>query len=129
MEEKKKVLGCQASWKCMTCKYAPTGVCDYAAITRHCRIKICPPGDECTVYSPAPGQKAPERPLNYGAKRKPTAQDYRWRQMRELYDQGLNDKEIAAEMGCGRTTVQRWRHSESLAPIKQKPHKRGHRCT
>lgn len=124
------VLGCDQSEKCLSCRYIQSGYCDYASITGHCRIKICPPGDKCTVYEPAPGQKAPESlPLD-GAKKTPTAQDYRWRQMRELYEQGLNDKEIASEMGCSRTTVRQWRHSESLAPVKQKPHAQGeYRCT
>lgn len=34
--------------------------------------------------------------------------------MRELYDKGLNDRQIAEAVGCGITSVQRWRGAEGL---------------
>lgn len=34
--------------------------------------------------------------------------------MRELYEKGMNDKQIADAIGCGPSTVQRWRIKEGL---------------
>lgn len=46
--------------------------------------------------------------------------------MRGLYDQGKNDREIAEAVGCGITSVQRWRHAAGLAA--QRWRKNGRDC-
>ena len=61
----------------------------------------CPPRRPEYHYIPVTARKAPVR-INPAL-------------MRPLYDKGLTDGEIAAEIGCTRTTVGKWRRKEGLA--------------
>jgi hypothetical protein len=42
---------------------------------------------------------------------------YDRKRMRELYDAGCNDREIARQMGCATTTPKEWRRSQNLPPV------------
>ena len=48
--------------------------------------------------------------------RKGTDPRFDWKQARELYRRGYNDREIAEALGCGVSTVWRWRFKYELFP-------------
>ena len=47
--------------------------------------------------------------------RKPGRSKYDWVRGRELYEQGMNDHEIAAALGCDSRAVWHWRSREGLS--------------
>lgn len=91
--------------KCATCVYRTRpGLlykCDYASMTGHTRLAV--PPEKCRHYTPE--GKAPERKTR-------TRPD--WDAAMILWERGMNDAEIAAQMGCSRYTVQGWRYRNKL---------------
>ncbi len=83
---------------CKGCIYQACGrYCDYIGIVGHRRP--CPPGSRCTVKTTRDRRKK----IDYAA-------------IRHLYKQKKTDKEIAATVGCGVSTVARWRQLNTLKP-------------
>lgn len=83
---------------CRGCRYQAGGrYCDYIGIVGHRRP--CPPGPGCTVKDTDDRR----RKVDYVA-------------VGKLYKQKKTDKEIAAAVGCGVSTVARWRQLNALKP-------------
>jgi len=82
--------------------------CNYLGVTGHRRP--CPPGDGCTVR--AGGGQDPKRIWKENAPMKGRTWDTK--KARTLYDEGLLDGEIAAELGIKATTVSFWRRTQGL---------------
>ncbi len=85
---------------CRGCIYHAAGkYCDYIGIMGHKRP--CPPGKLCTVKEMVGGSRPRRSPVNY-------------EKVRELYDQGMTDREIAEGAHCGQSTVSKWRKQNGL---------------
>ena len=89
-------------FKCYICPYYDRRlrVCDYLLMTgkrRGCSI------DDCTIYTIGKVTR----------KRKATTDD-KVERLEELYNEGLNDKEIAEKTGVSKIAVCRWRHRNKL---------------
>lgn len=111
--------------RCMQCFFRGYGeaLCDYMGVTGKPRILVSPGvGEECTAFLPLDGD-APRKP--YALTLQPNAgmhpgdleflrRQSRYRQMRVLYDEGMNDHQIGREMGCSPCTVRNWRLREGL---------------
>ena len=81
---------------CKGCAYfTASRCCDYIGIVGHRRP--CPPGPECTVKT----KEDRRRKVDYG-------------KVEDLYRRRKTDKEIAAIVGCGVSTVARWRHMNGM---------------
>lgn len=78
--------------------------CDYASITGHTRMAV--PPEKCISYEPEKGEMGE---LIRKTRAKPD-----WAAAMILYERGMNDAEIAAQMGCSRYTVQGWRYRNKL---------------
>lgn len=112
--------------RCMQCQYRGYGeaLCDYMGVTGKPRILVSPGvGEECKAFLPLEG-KAPRKQaamtVRMNAGERPEDQDFlrrqrQYRQMRMMYDEGMGDRQIAAEMGCSPCTVRNWRLREGLA--------------
>lgn len=111
--------------RCMQCHYRGYGeaLCDYIGVTGKPRILVSPGvGEECTEFRPLTGE-APRKQaaltLQPNAGMPSGDLDFlrrksRYRQMRLLYDEGMNDHQISREMGCSPCTVRDWRLREGL---------------
>ena len=95
-------------------------MCDYMRITGKSRTAQIPPEERdkpCPFYER--GRKVPLRikPVTESTRQEPR---YRFdqRKMRELYDAGLRDYQIACEMGCTAETVKSFRERNGLPPRK-----------
>lgn len=96
-------------------------LCDYAAITGHTRMAV--PITECRHFQ-AGSPIAQMNRVGWNGEVKPILQDrkarkrgrprYDWGIARELYEQGLNDHQIAARLGCRHGAVFEWRKREGL---------------
>lgn len=77
--------------------------------------------NECLVYKPSTGRH-PMRRYIPGVRK--ARDDDRIRQrdaaMFALYEQGMNDYQIAAELSCGPTTVRTWRYKTGLPTQKER---------
>ena len=93
--------------KCRSCIFkAKRGTmhkCDYASLTGHTRMAV--PPEKCVNYVPnnAPGAKT------RAPRTKPD-----WEAAMALYKRGLNDVEIAEQIGCSKYTVYEWRKRTGL---------------
>lgn len=105
---------------CIGCLYwSQNGWCNYLEITGHSRIKdggrLLPFGG-CKLYK-AIGTEIPQKkewnlkPKNPIPEKLPSNV---FRQMEYLHSQGLNDREIAMELGVGKSSVYRWRKKANL---------------
>ena len=83
--------------------------CDFYLITGVRRG--CSP-DDCTRY--LKDKRKNTLPLNLARSAKAENCRVRRHQMLVLYNSGKNDREIAAEMGCHKHTVQMWRKHNGL---------------
>ena len=104
------------------------GACNYMMITGKSKIAQLSAEErkrgDCHLYDPAPVAEAPPETVRakdhkYGyeaakAAVKPRAESERSRRMRELYEQGLNDCEIAEAMGITSASVWWWRSHRGL---------------
>ena len=61
-------------------------------------------------------QKKEPKPRGEDRRRLRAGKKYDWAQFRALWEEGKADTEIARAVGCHPDTVQKWRHSEGLAP-------------
>lgn len=103
---------------CMFWRRDP-GWCNYLEITGHSRIKdggrLLPFGG-CKLYK-ASGTEIPQK-KEWNLKPKNPIPDKLpanvFRQMEYLHSQGLNDREIARELGVGKSSVYRWRKKANL---------------
>lgn len=111
--------------RCSKCEYRGYGesICDYLAITGKPRILVSPEiGGECKAFRPKSGtmvRKSASMTIRPNAGERPEELELRrrqqiYRQMRALYDEGLNDREIAEELRKSATTVRHWRIREGL---------------
>lgn len=111
--------------RCSKCEYRGYGeiLCDYLAITGKPRILVSPEiGGECKAFLPKSGtlvRKSAALTIRPNAGERPEELELRqrqqiYRQMRALYDEGLNDREIGEEMRKSATAVRTWRLREGL---------------
>jgi len=91
--------------------------CDYLGVTGHRRP--CPPGDGCTVR--AEGDRDSKRIWKENAPMKGRSWDTK--KARALYDKGLLDGEIAAELGIKETSVGFWRRTQNLPSNRERREK------
>ena len=108
---------------CKGCVYAAAlsgeWFCDYLSITGHRRP--CPPGEGCTVRVEA--EKDPKRKW----KECPPVKGRTWDtdRARALYDEGLPDAKIAAEVGTTKSAVAFWRRKQGLQSNKERKKESG----
>ena len=95
-------------------------MCDYIQVAGRSRIGQMPREEwdkRCRFFEP--GRKVPLKfkPITESTRQEPR---YRFdqRKMRELYDAGLRDYQIACEMGCTAETVKGFRERNGLPPRK-----------
>lgn len=101
--------------RCRSCIYSGAsygGVCDYLSVTGRSRIAQETPEDAgrpCRFYHK--GRYAPEKKRPNAA-----APTFRFSQVRlmVLYREGLNDQQIAREIGCTDTSVRKFRIRNNL---------------
>lgn len=87
---------------CRGCDYQAGGkYCDYIGIVGHRRP--CPPGKDCTVKKVTGKKQAPD-----------------YVKIAALYEDGLDDREIAKGARCSIAAVGRWRKEQSLPPNKKR---------
>lgn len=81
-------------------------------------LRPCPGGADCTVYE----ERATEKEnIRQNHDREPEAPrkrrlKYCEEQVRQLYEQGKNDPEIADHCGVRPCTIRKWRHDMNLPP-------------
>lgn len=115
----------ESNERCRKCFYrsmATDHACDYINLTGKARIEVSPGvGKDCTVFLPDTGKsrrpaaltvRIPESNADYFTE-DPRQREYR--QMKKLYEEGLNDREIAEEMRKPPATVRNWRLREGLS--------------
>lgn len=104
--------------RCRKCRFRGAGevLCDYAGVTGRIRLKISPGvGSACTAFEEGEppalkmGQMTP--PPEGG---EPGRRVLLRRQMRQLYDEGLSDRQIGEEVNRSSTAVRLWRIKEGL---------------
>lgn len=95
------------------------GWCNYLEITGHSRIKdggrLLPFGG-CKLYK-AIGTEVPQKKEWNLRPQKPVLDKLPanvFRQMEYLHSQGMNDRQIARELGVGKSSVYRWRKKANL---------------
>lgn len=119
--------GVEASMeRCGKCKYRGSGECgcDYLGMTGRARILVSPGvGEECTAFAPMTGEperKRAQMTIRPNAGERREAQEARgrervFRQMKAMYEEGMSDRAIAAELHVSPTSVKRWRGREGLS--------------
>lgn len=111
--------------RCRKCLYRNYGesCCDYLAITGKPRILVSPGvGEDCTEFRPMNGtvvRKTASMTIRPNAGERPREQLLRrsqqlYRQMKTMYEEGMSDRAIAAELRCSASAVKRWRVREGL---------------
>lgn len=105
--------------RCRKCRFRGAGgvLCDYAGITGHVRLKVSPGvGEMCTVFEKGdpPEMKPQKMTVRPNLEREVQRKDRIRRQMRELWEAGLNDREIGEEVNRSSTAVRAWRIKEGL---------------
>lgn len=101
------------SVKCQDCKWhsRESDTCDYYLYNFVRRG--CPPGENCTRYKPGK-HRSGALPNSLPLKHRSEKIRNREEQCMELYKQGLNDHEIATEVGCSAKTIGKWRRNLGL---------------
>lgn len=105
---------------CIGCLYwSQNGWCNYLEITGHSRIKdggrLLPFGG-CKLYK-AIGTEIPQKKEWNLRPQKPVLDKLPanvFKQMEFLHSQGMNDRQIARELGVGKSSVYRWRKKANL---------------
>lgn len=111
--------------RCSKCRYRGFGenLCDYIGMTGKPRILVSPGvGNDCTEFRPkdgTEGRKQAAMTVRMNAGERPEDQEMMqrqrmYRQMRILYDEGMNDREIADELGKSPCSIRNWRLREGL---------------
>ena len=103
--------------KCNSCYYydRSVGSCDYYLLTgkrRDCTQEDCDkwiPRDKRRADTATPGWSPASK------------EQRRYNVMQKLYDQGLNDRQIADKIGCHYKTVANWRARNKLPPANKRP--------
>ena len=105
--------------KCRKCKYRGTlssaigesgPCCDYCFLTGHSRLKLPPREDgTCPAFEEGERLRIYVKPTLVQRNPRPPKMKYRHEQLLSLYRQGLNDAQIAAEVGAVPSTVRKWR--------------------
>ena len=107
--------------------------CEYCVVTGHIRgakkddkgILRPIPASECTHWNEGKKQDRP-RDFIFAGKEKKSKTENRlknlYAQIEKLYEEGLNDREIAEELRCSKTTVRRWRQRNN-APSQTEAHR------
>ena len=108
--------------ECIVCEFAGEKLeCNYCWITGRCRTAMPKrPDGGCPAFKrgkPARGESFAGREVT--PLRKPRKTKYSREQLRELWERGLNDREIADEMGCAERTISTWRMREGLPPQRE----------
>ena len=108
--------------ECRECKYRGVleypelAYCDYSLKTGHTKLSLPKRADGlCPAYEPGKkeqGERFASREVTALKKRKKTK--YPHDQMRQLWEQGMIDREIAEQIGCGCRVVSVWRRREGL---------------
>jgi len=96
--------------------------CNYIGITGHARSLLPPREDgQCPAFEEGELQSLPiPRPMVGEPKERPEPRSPadsmadRFKQMQDLYDQGMTDREIGEEMRCSERTVSSWRRRAGL---------------
>ena len=112
--------------RCVKCIYRGYGenLCDYIGITGKARIATSPGvGKACKEFVPQEGEKKRKVSqmtvrVNAGMRPEDLEKSSRarvYQQMRILYDEGMNDRQIGDELGKSPCTVRNWRLREGLA--------------
>ena len=111
-----KIVKKKYCWKCIyRGRLQKEGFeCNYCFLTGHSRLARTSPeqraAGECPVREEGKQRK--------GVPQKGLARSYPFKvdriKLRTLYDRGLNDAEIAREIGCSESTVFNWRHENEL---------------
>ena len=111
---------------CMRCRfrgfldYESQLCCNYLWITGKARILLPKREDgRCPAFEEGEQEFSQITQISmHVPKDRPMYKDkYLKDQMRNLYDQGLNDRQIAVEMGCNEKTVASWRRKEGLPAV------------
>ena len=106
--------------RCLKCRFhgwlSGELCCDYMWFTGRSRTAQMTEADRdrpCRFFESGKRVPIKEKPITEGARQAPR---YRFdqRKMRELYDAGLLDYQIACEMGCTADTVKSFRKRNSL---------------
>ena len=100
--------------KCHSCFYYGRGsrTCDYILITGTRRG--CPIDDKCSRYLKGDGSVRKQPLALEGGRRGRKRDDARYRAIRALYDEGLNDVQIGERVGLSRGAIYNWRQREGL---------------
>lgn len=100
--------------RCKGCYYAGSRSCNYYLITG-----IRNPGkpEDCDKYRE--GKRIGKLPKNFVKSSayistKDANHNGFWESMEQLYNEGLNDKQIAEDLGCSPGAVTRWRANHCL---------------
>lgn len=122
---------------CYKCGYigkiAGSVCCEYCVVTGHTRgskkdengILRPIPASECTHWKDGKQTDKPKDFIFAGKERKSTTEsrlENLYAQIQQLYTDGLNDREIAEELRCSKTTVRRWRQRNN-APSQVEVHR------
>lgn len=111
---------------CQKCRFRGCGdaLCDYISVTGKARILVSPEvGEKCAAFDPDGDGPTPRKvqsmTIRPNAGERPEDQEARqrqqlYRQMKAMYEEGMSDRAIAAELRCGAYTVKRWRMREGL---------------
>lgn len=112
--------------RCKECRYRGCGeaLCGYIGVTGKARILISPDvGEDCAAFEPAGDGPMPRKvqamTVMPNAGERTEDQEARsrqrlYRQMKDMYKEGMSDRAIAAELRVGAYTVRRWRQREGL---------------
>ena len=100
--------------KCKDCFYygVSTSTCDYILVTG--KRRGCPIDENCTKYLKGDGTVRRQVISLDGGRRGRKRDDSRYLAIKALYDEGLNDTQIAEKMGVSRGAIYNWRQREGL---------------
>lgn len=114
--------------ECRECKYRgmleypEMAYCDYSLKTGHTKLSLPKRKDGlCPAFNNGKkeqGERFASREVT--PLKKPRKTKYSREQLRELWERGLNDREIAEEMGCAERTISTWRRREGLPPQRER---------
>jgi len=118
--------------ECRECKYRgmleypEMAYCNYSLTTGHTKLGLpkrkdglCPAFDNGEKKQ---GERFASREVTALRKRRKTK--YPHDQMRQLWEQGLFDREIAEQIGCGERAVSMWRRREGLPSQRERTKRR-----
>lgn len=103
-------------------EYPVMNYCGYSLMTGHTKLGLKKRADgRCPAFKrgePAKGESFAGREVT--PLKKPRKTKYSREQLRELWERGMNDREIADEMGCAERTISTWRRREGLPPQRER---------